>query len=151
MTAQALGFRELEARLRNLPNRTRKSALTRTLTKSAEPMRSTAQENAPKRSGDLARSPIVSTRVTARQRGLSRDGVKSTAEISIGPSSDGSTGVFNYAHLAEFGWGGRPGTAWLTRAYEQHKAGAVELIRRDLATVLEKALRRQSGVSARGG
>lgn len=139
---QVHGFRELDQRLKDLPNRTRKAVLVRALRRAAEPMRAEAQANAPKDEGDLARSIIVGTRLSARQRGLARGTVKSTAEVNIGPSSDGSTGVLNYAAITEFGSIHMAGTAWLTRAYEANKERAIEIMRAEVLAAIEKALRR---------
>jgi HK97 gp10 family phage protein len=145
VTFSVTGFRELDRRLRDLPNRTRKAVLQRALKKAAEPMRRAAQATAPVMYGDLKGSIIVGTRLTARQAGFARGTVKSTAEIHIGPSSDGSTGVLSYAALTEFGTANAPGTAWLTRAYEANKAGAIDMIRREVLAAIEKAMARGSG------
>lgn len=144
VSVRVTGFRELEGRLRELPNRTRGSVLTRTLRVAAEPIRAAAQANAPDRpplGQGLKSSLIISTRVTAGQRAQRPSWPRSTKEISIGPS-----GVpVQYAHLTEFGSVHNVGTAWFTRAYEAHKAQAVELIRTELARQIERSLARGRG------
>lgn len=138
---RAEGFRELEQKLRLLPNRTRKPVMVRALKKAAEPTVQATKSLAPVGEGDLRDSIIVSTRLSARQKGLARN-TKSTAEVYIGPSGDGTEGVLNYAWHVEFGTERAAPHAYLRPAWDRTKAGAIELIRRELSAAIEKSLRR---------
>lgn len=135
------GLRELDQRLLELKNRTRKTVLERAAKKALAPMRDAAEQNAPiGPTGHLHASFIVSTRLSARQKGFDRGFERSTAQVYLGPK--GEHGVWYYAALQEFGWQGHPGRFALTKAYEAHKQGAVVMVGREILAEIEKALRR---------
>lgn len=137
---QVLGLREIDQKLLLLKNRTRKTVLERGARRALQPMRDAAEQNAPRLSGDLAASFIVSTRLSAGQKRQEGGFARSTATVFVGPG--GTNGVWNYAHLQEFGWSGGAGQFALTRAYEAHKQQAVDVVGREILADIERALAR---------
>ncbi|MEA3042972.1 MAG: hypothetical protein QOH47_810 [Sphingomonadales bacterium] len=147
VTVRTFGFRELEQKLRQLPNRTRKAVLVRTLRKAAPMVVNVLRANAPRGlTGHLAASPAAGTKLTRHQAAQDAGTVKSTAQLNIGIAADGTTGVTQYAALTEFY--NRGTTGWFTRGWESTRGLALEVIKVELAAAIDKSLARGSG--ARG-
>ena len=143
MTVKLEGFRELDSALANLPKATARNVLKRTLKKAADPVEQAAQANAPQETGALERSLIVGTRLTKRQARDARIDGKAFAEIHIGTAL--GRGMFT-----EFGTFKDHPQLWFSRAWGSTQGEALEIIKRDLGTEIEKAAKRYAKKMAKG-
>ncbi len=83
-TFKVEGFRELERALIELPKATAKASVRRLLKKAAQPIADAGRGNAPEREGNLRESYGVGTRLTRRQRKVSKK--ESEVEVYVGPN-----------------------------------------------------------------
>jgi len=160
------GFAELEKALDNLSKSAGKGVLRRSLKKAAQPTADIAASLAPKKTGALAKSIIVGTKLDGRQakihRKMFRDD-KSAVTMFVGPSYLlGAKG--RHGHLVEFGTapfinGGRfagtqnPGTPaqpFMRPAFESDKMAMLERLKSELWSELEKSLIRAEKKAAKG-
>jgi HK97 gp10 family phage protein len=127
------GLRELEQALGELPEAVAKRTLNRVLKRAAEPIRAAAAAAAPKRTGRLSKSIIVSPRLTRSQRRQAeRHGF---AEMFVGSKSP-------LAHLIEFGTAHSAPNAFLRRAWDAHKDEALAIIKTELGGEIKRAAAR---------
>ncbi len=77
------GVRELGQAMMDLPGAVNRQMVTRAAVQSLEPVRRDAEELAPKRTGGLSRSINISTRLSTRQRRISKK--QSRVEVYVGP------------------------------------------------------------------
>lgn len=151
MTVKLEGFKELDQALGKLPKSTAKNVLRRTLSRAADPVDDEASANTPKDTGKLERSVVVGTRLTKSQRAggavLTGSGFRSAAknyvEVHIGTAM--GRGMFT-----EFGTFKDPPQAWFRRAWDSTKGEALEIIKSDLGTEIEKAAKRYAKKLAKG-
>lgn len=162
-TVRIEGLRELDAALGEFKKSTARAVLHRVLRKAAEPIGEKARQLAPDdpETGppDLHTSIAVSTRLknptgnaefaavmraggtTAEARAALRDarraGSTSFAEVYVGPSKGGGHGI-----LQEFGTVHHGPQPFMRPAWEQHKSGALDIIKRELGTEIEKTRQR---------
>lgn len=134
-TTKVEGFRELEAALAELPKATGKNVLKRVLLAAAEPIAGDAAANAPQLSGKLSRDVKTGTRLTKRQASMNRKLGKSEVEVHVGVSDP--AGV-----QTEFGNEHQSAQPWLRPAWDSNANGALETIKSDLGTEIDKAARR---------
>jgi HK97 gp10 family phage protein len=93
------GKKELEANIKGMAEVANKGTLTKILMKHAQPIADDAASRAPKRTGTLARSAGVSTRLSPRQSALHKPVVhgKNSTEVFVG------YGPLPQAIIMEFG------------------------------------------------
>jgi HK97 gp10 family phage protein len=142
------GFKELAAALRELPKATQRNVLTRTLTKAANQIKDIAEAVVPVDEGDLRRSLAVSKQLTRSAKKEMRRETKSFVEVHVGPSA-GHEGAINYATNVEFGTKFALPQPYMRSAWEAGKERALETIKTDLWTEIEKAAKRLAKKTAR--
>lgn len=143
------GFKELSAAFDQLSKATGKAVMRRAVKKAAEPFRLTAIDLAPVDQGDLRNSIIVSTRLSRSQQREARREQKSYVEVHFGPSSDGSTGVLNYATQVEFGTQHAGPQPYMRPAWDQNFDKALPIMAEELKVEIGKAAQRAARKSAR--
>src|SRR5688572_2776800 len=100
---------------------------------------------------DLRNSIAVSTKLSARQRKAKRRAIKSgDAEKSFAEIYAGA-GPLPQAHLQEFGTVNHPPQPFLRPAWDQHKGGVLETIKRDLGGMIIAAAKRVAARRAKAG
>jgi HK97 gp10 family phage protein len=145
-TFKVTGLRELEAALKELPRSVGKRVLRNSLRKAGAPIAAKAASLAPVDEGALKRSIGVGTRLTKRQAGLHRKmfrNDKASVEIFAG------AGGLPQATLREFGGDNNPPVGFMRSAWDANKMGALEIMKRELATEIMKAAQRQARKAAK--
>ncbi|WP_372804376.1 HK97-gp10 family putative phage morphogenesis protein [Paracoccus seriniphilus] len=144
VTIDVEGFAELEKALDNLSKSAGKAVLRRALKKAAQPTADLARSMAPVKTGKLAKSVIVGTRLDGRQarihRRMFRDD-KAAVEMFVGPSylrGDGG----RHGHLVEFGTSKMAARPFMRPAWDQDKHAMLERLSDELWAELEKSIRR---------
>ncbi|SNT76715.1 HK97-gp10 family putative phage morphogenesis protein [Paracoccus seriniphilus] len=144
VTIDVEGFAELEKALDNLSKSAGKAVLRRALKKAAQPTADLARSMAPVKTGKLAKSVIVGTRLDGRQarihRRMFRDD-KAAVEMFVGPSylrGDGG----RHGHLVEFGTSKMAARPFMRPAWDQDKNAMLERLSDELWAELEKSIRR---------
>jgi HK97 gp10 family phage protein len=135
MKVRVSGFRELEASLSELPKATGKNVLRRVLKAAGEPIRSAAEENAPVLTGQLEASIVTATRLTRRQARLAKRANKSTVEMHVGTKNQAAV-------PQEFGTIAQAAQPFMRPAWDGNKDQALEIIKSDLGSEIEKAAAR---------
>lgn len=136
MRTKVEGLEGLNEALRQLPKATAKNTLTRTLRKAAKPINVLATNLAPRDTGQLQVSVITGTRLTRRQRSSAyKDGKKGVAEVHVGTAM--SRGMFQ-----EFGTFKEPPQPFLRPAWEATKERALQILKTELGSEIEKAAAR---------
>lgn len=142
---QLIGFRELEAELARLPKATGKNVLRRVAKGALQPMAETAAAKAPKRTGELAYSIVVSEKRTKRAKkstaqfvgGKFRASASTGIAMAMGPSKAG--GVLSYATFDEFGTVDTPAFAYMRGAWDAGAVQALEYVKDNLWAAIQKA------------
>lgn len=145
MAVVLTGFRELERTLAQLPKATGKNVLRRVGKGALEPMAVIARARAPKRYGDLAYSIVVSEQRTKRAKtgktkfvgGKFRASASTGVSVAMGPSA--GKGVLNYASFDEFGTVDTPAFGYMRAAWDAGYFPALEYVKDNLASAVEKA------------
>ncbi|WP_136441631.1 HK97-gp10 family putative phage morphogenesis protein [Pacificoceanicola onchidii] len=127
------GFRDLENALMDLPKAAAKASVRRVLKRAAQPIADAGRGNAPERMGDLKASYGVGTRLTKRQRKLSRK--ESEVEVYAGPNDPG-------AIQTEFGNEHQEAEPHLRPAWDAHKGSLLDVIKEFLWADVVKAIAR---------
>lgn len=140
------GLSGINAVLRSLPRATGKATLTRSGKKRLEPMRDSAKAAAPRESGELADSIIVSTRQGTHGQRKARFANKAAVEVYMGPSHD----QHGHAIPQEFGSIHNPPAGYMRKAWDQHNEGLLTDIAADLGEAVDGAARRRARKLARG-
>ncbi|PHP21371.1 hypothetical protein CG471_02030 [Sphingobium sp. IP1] len=122
------GLREINEVLRSLPRGTGKAALTRFGKKRLEPMRDAAKAKAPKDSGELADSIIISTRQGSPGQRKRRFQDKAAVEVYMGPSKD----QHGHAVPQEFGSINNPPAGYMRGAWDEHSDALLTNLAEDL-------------------
>jgi len=164
------GFKELEAALEELPKATAKNCLRRALQTAALPIVMAAKIFAPFRTGRLRRSIGVSkikfTAGAAGKRAFAeamaggatrQEAGEAAAAANAGADDSGITsavivigpGRSRYAGMQEFGTVKHRPHAYMRPAWDGHSAEALELIKLELKTEIEKAAARLARKAAR--
>jgi HK97 gp10 family phage protein len=145
------GFAELDKALGQLPKATAKNTLRRVLKKAAAPIDESASALAPVETGKLAQSVIVGTKLTRSQRsgGVSiteggfRSAAKNYVEVHVGTASP--IGIFQ-----EFGTLEHLASPFMRPAWEHNKEQALDIIKSELGTEIEKSAKRYAKKLAKG-
>jgi HK97 gp10 family phage protein len=137
------GLRELDAALADLPKATGKAVLRRTLLKAGKPIADAARGMAPDDpltgGNDLRSSIGVGTKLTKRQAKLHRKmfkNDKASAEAFAG------AGKVAHAHLQEFGTVNHGPQPFMRPAWDANAGRALDIIKTDMWTEIEKAAQR---------
>lgn len=140
------GLKELETALAELPKATGKNVLRRVLRKRAQPIADAASGHATRRTGALAESFAVSTKLSRRQaamhRAMFRDD-KASVEMFVG------AGPLPQAHLEEFGSLNNDPNPMLRPAWDSNKTALIEGLKDDLWDEIQKSAARLARKSAR--
>lgn len=138
------GFAELDRALAELPKATARNTLQRVLKKAAEPTLDRMAGGAPKLTGALEHSIIMgpSSKLTSRQKRDAKKEGKHFAEIHVGTSDP--AGQFQ-----EFGTFKEPAQPFARPAWEETNDRALETIKTELGTEIEKRAARLARKAAR--
>lgn len=144
------GLRELDRALAELPKATGKNVLRRVLRKVGEPMAADMKAKAPDDPGtggnDLRSSIGVGTRLSKRQAKLHRKMFKNdraSVEMFVG------AGPVPHAHLQEFGTAHHGPQPFARPSWDAGKGRALETVKTELATEIDKAAKRLARKAAR--
>ena len=116
-----------------LPKATAKASVRRLLKKAAQPIADAGRGNAPEREGNLRESYGVGTRLTRRQRKVSKK--ESEVEVYVGPNDPA-------AIQTEFGNEHQAAEPHLRPAWDAEKFRALEIIRTEMWAEVEKTIAR---------
>lgn len=166
------GLKELDAALGELSKGAAKGALRRALIKAAEPMRAAAERNAPKLTGDLQSSIIVTSKIDnragkaeyaavmrgggtkAQAVGALRDARRakgigeSFAEAYLGPAKGAKRRAIK-AVVQEFGSRKQAAQPYLRPAFDGEAKNVINGIKSELSTEIEKSVRRARARAAK--
>jgi len=136
------GLKELETALLELPRATAKNVMKRSLMKAGAPVAATGSALAPFKTGQLQKHVKVGGRLTRRQKSLFPK--QSAVEVYVGVSKSLPQG-----HLQEFGTSEFPPQPFLRPAWEQHKFGVLDSIKKLTWAEIEAAAKRAAKKAAR--
>jgi len=139
------GFKDLEKALMELPKVTAKASVRRVLKKAAQPIADAGRANAPKDRGDLQESYGVGTRLSKRQRKVSKK--ESEVEVFAGPGKEAAA----QAIQTEFGNEHQAAQPHLRPAWDAEKRGALETIKEEAWLDVQKTVARYRKRQARKG
>lgn len=172
-TRHVIGLKELDKALAELPKATARNTLKRVLVKAGQPIADRARQNAPRDTGELQESIVVSSKVqndvgkaefaAAMQAGLGTQaataalrsarraakGKGSFAQILVGPTKARTKAAAIKRIVQEFGSINQPPKAYMRRAWDAEKDGALEIIKRDLGDEIAKSAARVAKSAAR--
>lgn len=135
------GLKELEEALKELPRATARSTLRRTLIVAAQPIARAGEAYAPRRTGELAQSYTVGSRLSRRQRRLHKK--ESQVEVFVGPTAHPKS------VQTEFGNAHQAAEPHLRPAWDGNVMGVLDRIRQILAEQIEKTRTRLARKAAR--
>ena len=147
-TFRVNGLKELGRALSELPRATEKNVLRRYLKGRGQPIADAAAAAATRRSGDLADSFAVSTKLSPRQKGQHRKmfrNDRASVEMFIG------AGPLPQAHLEEFGSVHNDPQPMLRPAWDEGKMTLLDGIGDDLWKGIYKAAARLAKKRAKAG
>ena len=127
------GFKDLEKALKELPKATAKASVRRVLKKAAQPIADAGRNNAPESEGRLKASYGVGTRLTKRQRKVSRK--ESEVEVYAGPNDPA-------AIQTEFGNDHQAAQPHLRPAWDAEKRAALDSIKDEAWADVVKSIAR---------
>lgn len=155
VTTKVEGLRELRAALEEMKKAASTRIMKQAVEAGAEPMRATAEANAPRDTTLLAESVETSSKLTARQRRLAGKSAKRQAdggfrsakstgvEVHVGPGADKSRKAPPPSGLLqEFGTRNHPAQPFLRPAWDRHKGEALTIITEALRRAIDKAAKR---------
>ena len=125
------GLAELDEALKELPKATARNVLLRVLKAEAQPIADAGQANAPRRTGGLAISYTVTTKLSGRQK--SQNVKESDVEVYVGPTPHPKS------IQTEFGNAHQAPQPHLRPAWDQNVMKVLDNIRDRLAAEIEKA------------
>lgn len=140
------GLRELDRALGQLPKATGKNVLRRVLRTVGEPIAEAGAANAPVREGHLRESYGVGTKLTRRQAKLHKKMFKNdraSVEMFVGPNDPSAV-------QTEFGNEHQAAEPHLRPAWDAGKGPALESIKAELWSEIDKAAKRLARKAARG-
>jgi HK97 gp10 family phage protein len=121
---------------------TQQNALRRALVKAAQPIADAARAMAPDDprtpAPDLKSSIAVATQLTKRHRAEK----ESEVEVYVGPTVQAGRSVLNYASNVEFGTFRAAPRPYLRPAFHAESGKVMEILRKELAAEIEKAVAR---------
>lgn len=165
MRVKIEGLKELDAALGELSKGAARGVLRRTLIKAGEPMRAAAERNAPKDTGALAGSIILTSRIDNRAGkkeyaavmkagGSKAEAVsalrdarravgvgESFAEVFMGPAKSGKRGSIK-AMAQEFGAKHHQPHPYMRPAFDSEAQNVLNNIKGELTTEIDKAVQR---------
>lgn len=158
------GFKELDRALGELPKRTGKNALRRTLRKAAEPILGEMKSAAPKDTGRMVSKIAESGKLTANERngdvaefiGIGEDGQKVFGKqaarnaVTIHVGATGKKQNSPVPMWVEFGTAEMPANPFMRPAWESNKNKALNIIKVELKGEIEKAAKRYAKKLAKG-
>ena len=124
------GFKDLQKALEVLPKATKRNTVRRVFKKVLGPMYKAAVSMAPKLTGRLAESIVITTK---RHRG-----VKKKNEVETYLSTEGAP----HAHLQEFGTVNMPANPFLRPAWDQHSDPTLDEIKDEMWVEIKKSVDR---------
>lgn len=125
------GLSDLKTALDELPKATSRNVLLRTLKEEGKPIAAAGEAKAPKRTGKLAASYTVGTKLSKRQKRLNKK--ESAVEVYVGPTPHPKS------VQTEFGNAHQPPEPHLRPAWDGNVSKVLEGIRDTLAKEIEKA------------
>lgn len=125
-----------------LPKATAKASMRRVLKKAAQPIAEAGRARAPEDQGALKASYGVGTRLSKRQRKVSRK--ESAVEVYAGPNDPAAV-------QTEFGNDHQPAQPHLRPAWDTHKHAALEIVGTEAWVDVEKTLARYRKRRAKRG
>lgn len=135
------GLKELEDALKELSKATQRNVLLRTLKEQGKPIASAGEALAPRRTGKLAQSYAVSTKLTRRQK--KSNPKQSPVEVYIGPTPHPKS------VQTEFGNSHQAAEPHLRPAWDANVMRVLDGIKQSLAEQLDKAVARLARKAAR--
>lgn len=144
------GLRELDRALSDLTKATARNVLRRVGNGALQPMAEAAQGAAPKASGDLEISIVVSSKRTRRAGGTAAErrlARQNGYTVAMGPAS--GKGVLNYATFVEFGTVDTPAQPYMRPAWAQGKDAALDYVISNLRIEIDKASARAARRAAK--
>lgn len=135
------GLKELDEALKELPRATARSTLRRALIEAAKPIARAGEANAPRRTGELAQSYTVGSRLSQRQRRLHKK--ESQVEVFVGPTPHPKS------VQTEFGNAHQTAEPHLRPAWDSNVMGVLDRIRKILSEQIEKTRVRLARKAAR--
>lgn len=169
------GFKELDAALRDLPRATQRTVLRNTLRKAGAPIAEAARQHAPRDTGELVNSIVVSPKIvntignaefaqvmkaggsrqeaSAALRGARRaaKGEAPTAVMYVGPAKAETKRDAIKRIVQEFGSVHQPGTPYMRPAWDAQKMAALQIVANELGDQIERAARRIARKKAKAG
>jgi len=143
------GLKDLDAALSQLQRTVAKTVLRRVARRALEPMRAEAQRLAPDDPNtpnpDLESSIIISSRQKSGRQGRRSAEEKRSVVVYMGPSPEG----YPQAVMQEFGTVHHPPQPYMRPAFDSEKDGALEIIKADLGSEIQKTVQRQARKAAR--
>ena len=127
------GLADLDTALLELPKATARNVLLRVLTKEAQPIADAGEALAPRRTGQLAMSYTVSTKLSPRTR--AQNPKESDVEVYVGPGARFSASAI----ATEFGNAHQAPESHMRPAWDQNVQNVLNRIAADLAIEIEKA------------
>lgn len=146
MEVKIEGLRALDEALGELPKATARNVAVRALKKAGEPVAADYEANVRRRTGTLAKSAGVSTKLSRRQKAQHRRATrddKAFAEVFAGP------GALTQAITEEFGTVDQAPQGNLREAWDRNQNGVLASIKRELSGEIDKAAKRLARKAAR--
>lgn len=138
---QVEGLKELDEALKELPKATARNVLLRTLKEQGQPIATAGETYAPKLTGGLAASYVVSTKLSRRQRKANKK--ESDVEVYIGPAPSAKS------IQTEFGNAHQAAEPHLRPAWDSNVGRVLMGIANSLSEQIEKARARLARKAAR--
>jgi HK97 gp10 family phage protein len=146
VTVHVDGLDEVQTTLRELlPDRTARNVMKRVLMQVAQPVATTAEGLAPRRSGELKRRIGTGTKLSRRQRAMHRKRDPNDVEVFIGADA------IPQAHLREYGADHHPAQPFMRPAWDIHQRAVLEGIKGAMWREIERAAARLARKKARAG
>lgn len=139
------GGREIERALMDLPHTTAKASARRMLKLGAQPIADAERALAPEREGDLRDSIGVGTRLTRRQRKVSRSD-RADVEVYVGPGEGG----YQAGLQTEFGNEHQAAEPHLRPAWDSERENALQIIADNWWSDIVKTVARHARKLAKG-
>lgn len=146
-TVKIEGLRDLEKQLEKLKTGTAKGALRRSLKKAAQPVADAASAMAPRKSGTLAESVTVTSKLSRSQAGKHRRmfrNDRASVEMFIGPGNSPQ------AITQEFGTYFHPPQPFMRPAWDAESMATLKRLEDNLWTEITKAVQRAEKKAKRG-
>lgn len=146
VTMKVEGFRELEKALEQFSQSVGRGVMRRALKKAAQPIADAMRSGAPEDEGDLKESIAVSTKLSDRQKRMHKkmfSDDKASVEMFVG------AGPLPQAHLQEFGTVDQSPQPFARPAWDSNKNQALETIKTELWSEIEKSAARAARKTAR--